>query len=237
MRLDRLLSYAGDFTRSEAKNLIRQKRVSTDQGLLCAVDAEIPDGQILYLDGRPLDTRLEYFLMLNKPKGVLTAARDARQKTVLDLLPGRFQKLRCMPVGRLDKDTEGLLLFTNNGQLAHLLLSPKREVVKTYFVRVEGRILPQTVVAFREGIVCSDFTALPAELQIEQAGDSDSTAFVSVTEGKYHQIKRMFGALDFPVLELKRLSFGPLQLDPCLSPGEFRELNIIEIDALKKAVS
>ena len=149
----------------------------------------------------------------------------------MDLLPPVYTALDCMPVGRLDKDTTGLLLLTTDGELAHRLLSPARHVNKVYEAQVDGELTPADAEAFAAGIPLKDFTALPAKLEIL----SPSVAYVTVREGKYHQVKRMFGAVGKPVLELRRLSFGPLPLDEALSPGSYRELSEAEIAALYAA--
>ncbi len=231
MRLDKLLSNLGLGSRSEVKALLKAGRVrvmgTAVKDGAAAVD---PDWEIT-VDGQTLDTRLNRHLMLHKPAGVLTAKEDGRQKTVMDLLPNVYSALECMPVGRLDKDTTGLLLLTTDGELAHRLISPQRHVDKVYVARVEGELNTQDIAAFEGGIALKDFTALPARLEIL----SPDTARVTVQEGKYHQVKRMFGAVGKPVLELKRLSFGPLVLDEALLPGQWRELSQEETAALYAA--
>ena len=170
--------------------------------------------------------------MLHKPAGLLTAARDRKQPTVMDMLPEAYAAMGCMPVGRLDKDTTGLLLLTTDGELNHRLLSPKRHVWKTYEAEVDGPLNQTDVEAFAAGVPLSDFTALPAEMEILSSGPLLAVARVRVHEGKFHQIKRMFEARERTVLRLTRLSFGPLALDPMLEPGEWRELTEAEIAAL-----
>ena len=163
-------------------------------------------------------------ILLNKPIGVLTAARDPHQKTVMELLPEQLRRLKCMPVGRLDKDTEGLLLFTTDGELAHRLLSPKRGVDKVYIASVTGLLSEPDQAAFEAGVALSDFTARPAMLEILQADEHSSEARVTLHEGKHRQVRRMFGALGHEVTTLKRVRFGPLCLDEHLKPGSFRDI-------------
>ena len=172
--------------------------------------------------------------MLHKPAGLLTAARDSRAPTVMQLLPESCARRKVLPVGRLDKDTTGLLLLTNDGELAHRLLSPKRHVWKTYEAAVTGRLTAADSQAFERGIVLSDFTALPARMEILSAGEDESRARVQVREGKFHQIKRMFGALGHEVTALSRLTFGALSLPEELPPGQYRELTEEELAALRQ---
>ena len=231
MRLDKLLANLGVATRSECRALVQKGRVTVAGGAVRSPDAEVRKDDTVTVDGQMLDTRLSRHLMLHKPAGVLTAAEDNRQQTVMDLLPKTYAALGCMPVGRLDKDTTGLLLLTTDGELAHRLISPKRHVDKVYEARVEGELTERDAEAFRRGIPLKDFTALPAELEILEK----NLARVTVQEGKYHQVKRMFSALGKPVIALSRLSFGPLELDAALAPGEYRELSEEETAALYRA--
>lgn len=236
MRLDRLLASLAVGSRQEVKALIKQGRVSYNGAALTDPAEQVEEGLALLVDGEPLDTRLTRHLMMHKPVGILTAARDARQQTVMDLLPPVYHSLRCMPVGRLDKDTSGLLLFTTDGETAHRLLSPRLMVDKVYEAQVSGRLDEQDILRFAEGIQLSDFRALPAALEIVTAGDGESLARATVQEGKYHQVRRMFGALGHEVLKLKRLRFGALALDEDLAPGDWRELSEPEWDRLKEGV-
>lgn len=236
-RLDRLLSMLAFGSRTQVKTIIRQGRVQVD-GLTALEPGQLITAQSrVSVDGQTIDTRLERHLMMNKPLGVLTAARDARQKTVLDLLPDVMRSLECMPIGRLDKDTQGLLLFTTDGQAAHRLLSPKAKVAKVYRAKVEGLLTQKDIRRFRQGITLLDFIAMPAELHILQAQEAESLARVTVWEGKFHQVRRMFGACGHEVLTLERLSFGALTLDPALEPGQWRELSAQEWQQLTQAAS
>ncbi len=231
MRLDKLLTRLGEASRSGCRELLKTGRVRVNGETVASGAFSVPEGALVTLDGRPLDCRLDRYLMMNKPAGVLTAREDARQKTVMDLLPPVYASLECMPVGRLDKDTTGLLLLTTDGELAHRLISPARHVDKVYEARVEGALEQKDVEAFAEGIPLGDFTALPARLEIL----APDVGLATVREGKFHQVKRMFGAVGKPVLALRRLRFGPLSLDEALQPGDYRELNEEEIAALYAA--
>ncbi|MDD4080467.1 MAG: pseudouridine synthase [Eubacteriales bacterium] len=236
MRLDRLLSQAAGFTRNEARKLIKSGLVSVYGNAVTDPAAQAEEGSQIHIDGKLLDTRLSCHVIMNKPPDVLTAARDSRQRTVMDLLPERLQKLRCMPVGRLDKDSTGLLLFTTDGELAHRLLSPQRQIVKEYRALVTGKLDDAAINAFSTGIPLKDFTTLPAELVVLRAGEKDSEALVRLHEGKHRQVRRMFQSIGYEVTALSRLTFGPLRLDEALTPGAWRELLPEEADLLKEAV-
>ncbi len=231
MRLDRMLSVLGVCSRSQAAALLRSGRLRVNGETVRSPAAGVSPEDDVTLDGRALDTRLTRHYMLNKPPGLLTASEDGRQETVMKLMPPACLTLGCMPVGRLDKDTEGILVFTTDGELAHRLLSPKRHVDKTYEAVVDGEPTGADIEAFAKGVPLRDFTALPATLEII----GDRAVRVTVREGKYHQIKRMLGARGLPVVSLKRLSFGPLALDGALESGECRELTDREVAALYEA--
>ena len=230
MRLDRLLTLLSVGTRTEAQRLIRLGRVTVDGNRVTDPSKHV-DGCTICVDGKTLDTRLSRHLMLNKPAGVLTAADDKRQRTVMDILPPVYKTLGCMPVGRLDKDTTGLLVLTTDGTLAHRLLSPKSDIKKVYVAKTDTPLQASDCRAFAEGLHFKDFDALPAELEIL----SPDTAKITVAEGKFHQVKRMLHAVGHETLALKRLSFGPLALDAALSEGQYRELSEEEVAALYAA--
>ena len=217
-RLDKIIAACGAASRREVKTLVRQGRVKVDPAV----------SQIL-LDGEDIGYQRFTYIMLHKPDGVLSAVEDKRQKTVLDLLPEELQKRGLSPVGRLDKDTEGLLLLTNDGELTHRLLSPKYHVDKVYYARVDGIPDASDCSAFAAGITLSDFTCLPAQLTLMGEGECR----VTVQEGKFHQVKRMLASRGKPVTYLKRLSMGPLQLDEDLLPGQWRLLENEEVLALQ----
>ena len=235
IRLDKLLSSLGLGSRAQVKQMIRAGRVNVNGITALSGDSKVSQEDIIEADGQALDTRVDRHLMMNKPAGVLTAARDVRQQTVMDLLAPVYRGLECMPVGRLDKDTEGLLLFTTDGQAAHRLLSPQKQVQKRYLARVTGRLDQSAIKRFKEGIELDDFRALPAQLNILEAEDDSSLAEAIVCEGKFHQVKRMFAACGHEVTALTRLQFGPLMLDETLEPGEYRELSANEWRQLLEA--
>lgn len=205
MRLDRFLSNMGCGSRNEVKKLIRAGKVTVNDLVLKDEAAQLnPDLDRVTCLGEPVLYRQYIYLMLNKPAGVLSATEDSRDQTVLDLIDPKYYNKRIFPVGRLDKDTEGLLILTNNGDLGHQLLSPKKHVPKRYYAKVEGEITPEDQQAFREGIQLDpDFRTLPAELEITKQGNP-SEVIVVIHEGKFHQIKRMFQALGKKVVYLKR---------------------------------
>ena len=234
-RLDKLLASTGRWSRKEVKELVRQGRVTAGgrQVLRPEEKFELQGG--ICVDGEPVCCQKFTWLMMNKPAGLLSATEDKRQQTVLDLLPEHYQKQGLFPVGRLDKDTEGLLLLTNDGELAHRLLAPKSHVDKVYLARVAGRVEQADIAAFAQGMLLDDgLECMPAGL--EPLGDG-SSCLVTLREGKFHQVKRMLAFRGKPVEYLKRLSMGPLKLDEALAPGQWRELTAGEVEALGRAES
>ena len=232
-RLDKLLAATGKWSRKEAKALVKAGRVRVEGNPPKGPEDKVAPGTPVTVDGRPIVTEKYVYVMLHKPAGVISSTEDPRQRTVLSLLPKELQRLGLFPVGRLDKDTEGLLLLTNDGPLAHRLLAPRHHVDKTYFVRVDGELDGADAAAFAAGMVLEDGLAcLPAGLEVLEQPD---TALVTLHEGKYHQIKRMLAARGKPVVYLKRLTMGPLMLDPALERGEWRPLSAEEVAALRQA--
>ena len=235
-RLDKLLADTGRWSRRESKELIRQGRVRAN-GVPCRSPEEKyeREGLELSVDGEILGAERFTYLMFHKPGGILSATRDGRQQTVLDLLPNHLKRRDLFPVGRLDKDTEGLLLLTNDGELAHRLLSPRYHVDKVYLAQVEGQVDEADVRAFAQGMTLEDgLRCLPAGLEpLAEPG----WCRVTLREGKFHQVKRMLAARGKPVVYLKRLSMGPLALDEALSKGEFRPLTAAEVEELKRSAA
>lgn len=180
----------------------------------------------------PVHYKKFIYIMLNKPKGVVSSTRDYTNTTVLDLLEGEFSHRDLFPVGRLDKDTEGLILLTDNGKLAHFLLSPKNRIPKIYYVEVKGELINDDIKAFEKGIDLGDFTTMPSKMEILEVKKGCSKAKIWIYEGKFHQVKRMMKAIDAQVTYLKRLAIGPLILDENLLPGMWRELTKKEIHNL-----
>ncbi len=236
IRLDRWLVTLGLGSRSQVQKLIRSGAVTLD-GMPVRDPSHSCDErtQRIAMHGEAIDGRLMRHVMLHKPAGLLTAARDKKQPTVMDLLPETYASIGCMPVGRLDKDTTGLLLLTCDGELNHRLLAPARHVDKTYLATVDGPLDRTHVDRFAAGLQLSDFDAQPALLTILRSDAAFAEAEVTVHEGKFHQIKRMFEAVGRTVTKLHRASFGPLALDPDLPEGQWRELTDDELRALYQA--
>lgn len=232
MRLDKYLHDLGFGSRKEIGRLLSRQEVCVDGVRVKQGAAKVTPSSVVTLDGEVLVYAPTVWLMLNKPAGVITAARDARDETVMDLLPERFARMQVMPVGRLDKDTTGLLLLTNDGALAHRLLSPKRHVEKVYEITYEGSLVPDAVARCAAGIDLGDFTTAPAVLTILAEG----RARLVLREGKFHQVKRMFHALGGVVTVLTRSAFGSLLLDEGLAQGEWRLLTEEEISVLNAQV-
>ncbi len=235
IRLDKYLAEMGLGTRSQIKEAARKGRIRvngvTEKGAEKKID---PDSDTVLFDGQEITyVRMEYYL-LNKPQGVVSATEDTLHKTVLDLIDGKRKK-ELFPVGRLDIDTEGLLLITNDGDLAHRLLSPRHHVDKVYYAVVDGELPEDAPQQFKKGITLKDgMVTMPAGLEIKEAGKGTAQVLVTIQEGKFHQVKRMFQAMGCRVTYLKRLSMGPLRLDEGLRPGEYRPLTEEEVQALKQ---
>ena len=229
-RLDKLLAGTGKWSRRDVKALVRQGLVRVDGRLAASAEDKLdPAAAIITVAGETISLRRFTYVMLHKPAGVLTATEDRKQPTVLDLLPPELRRIGLAPVGRLDKDTEGLLLLTNDGELAHRLLSPKYHVDKRYLARVDGELSAADAEAFARGMTLGDgLECLPAGLEVLP----DRVCIVTLREGKFHQVKRMLAARGAPVLYLKRLSMGPLTLDDSLAAGAYRLLRAEEISAL-----
>ena len=227
-RLDKLLSSTGRWSRREVKQLVKEGRVLVDGAPAAGPEQKLDrERACVQVDGEALELREFTYVMLYKPAGVLSATEDARQRTVLDLLPPALRRQGLSPVGRLDKDSEGLLLLTNDGALAHRLLAPKRHVDKVYSIRTDRPLGPADAEAFASGMVLEDGTVcLPARL--EPLGDGRE-ALVTLHEGKFHQIKRMAACRGSAVCYLKRIAMGPLRLDEGLEKGEFRPLTAEEV--------
>ena len=249
MRLDRFLGQMGQGTRSQIKEMAKKGRIQVNGQVAKATELKVhPDSDQVAVDGVLVGYAAMEYYMLNKPKGVVSARTDNRYKTVVELI-GDALRQDLFPVGRLDVDTEGLLLITNDGELAHNLLSPKKHVDKVYLARLTGILPEDAVKRMKEGIVLEDGTrTLPAELKYPAAGEEEPGAdsgsggkedrglkevLLTIREGRFHQVKRMFEVLGCHVVYLKRLSMGSLTLDPGLKPGEYRPLNEDEIQSLK----
>ncbi len=222
-RLDKLIANSGKASRKEAKALIKGGRVSVDGQIASSAEDKYDEsGACICIDGEVINCSNYRYILMNKPNGVLSATEDTSQQTVIDLLPKELQKLDLAPVGRLDKDTTGLLLLTSDGDYLHRVISPKHHVAKVYRAAVDGILDQSDIEAFEAGIVLADGTrCLPGKLVIERP----SVALVTVYEGKYHQVKRMLASRGKPVTALKRLSVGGLTLPEGLGYGEYVELD------------
>ncbi len=232
IRLDKYLSDMGIGTRSEVKIAIRKGFVKVNNEVKKAPDCKITMDDLVSYHDEPISYAEYEYYMLNKPAGVVSATEDKRDKTVIDLITSNKRK-DLFPVGRLDKDTEGLLLLTNDGDLAHQLLSPNKKVGKVYYARIEGRVTENEVKLFGEGLqVDETFTAMPAKLTILKSGE-ESQIELMIMEGKFHQVKRMFEAVGMKVVYLKRLSMGSLVLDETLETGMYRPLTNEELTIIK----
>ena len=235
MRLDKYLCETGFGTRSQVKDLLKKGQVMVNGEVVKKPELKINEttDQIL-CQGKKASYQKNIYLMLHKPAGVVSATEDNREKTVLDLVRPEDRKNDLFPVGRLDKDTEGLLLLTDDGELAHRLLSPKKHVDKTYYAKIDGQVTEEHVKQFREGLDIGDEKkTLPAVLTILLSGPV-SEIEVTIHEGRFHQIKRMFEAVGCKVTYLKRLSMGSLVLDETLPLGEYRSLTEAELEGLTK---
>ena len=234
MRLDKCLADCGLGTRSEVKSLLKAKRITVNGKVVTNGKVQVnPETDEILFDGEKIQYEEFVYIMMNKPKGVVSATEDNLHKTVLDLIDPLYFKKRVFPVGRLDIDTHGLLLLTNDGELAHRLLSPKKHVTKIYQARVEGVMTAEDAAAFEKGIVLSDGTeCMPARLDIFSTTQDESVVQIHLKEGKFHQVKRMVKACGKTVVDLQRLTMGPLKLDESLALGESRPLTEEELESL-----
>lgn len=235
MRIDKFLSNMGFGSRKEVKILLKSKAVEVNGEIVRDPKVHVNEvTDLVAVEGEEIVYSEFIYLLMNKPQGVISATEDKYDQTVIDLLAEEDQHFEPFPVGRLDKDTEGFLLLTNDGKLAHELLSPKKHVDKRYFAIIDGRVTEEDGEAFQRGVMLDDgYVTKPAELNILESG-TVSRIELTITEGKFHQVKRMFESVGKEVTYLKRLSMGPLQLDPELKLGEYRPLTEQEIDSLKQ---
>ncbi len=236
-RLDKVLSNFGFGSRTEIKSAVKKGLVSVDGSIVKDSGIHVnPAESTIVMNGIKLEYRKYIYLMMNKPQGVISATTDTRQKTVFDIMPEEYKCFDLFPAGRLDIDTEGLVLMTNDGQLAHEILSPKKHVKKQYYAKVMGRVDNTDIMAFEKGVTLDDgYKTLPAKLEILKTDDI-SEIKLSIVEGKFHQVKRMFEAVDKKVIYLKRLSMGMLKLDESLGLGECKELTEEDVELLRASV-
>lgn len=236
LRLDKLLADAGYGSRKDIKKIVRSGTVTVNGQPVNDSSIHVsPEQDIIMVGSSQVIYKEFVYLMLNKPAGCISATEDMRAPTVLELVPPQYAHYDLFPVGRLDKDTEGLLILTNDGQLTHNLLAPKKHVAKTYYARIKGKVSEKHIDYFKDGVVLDDgYKTMPAELKILNSGEI-SEIELTIHEGKYHQVKRMFEAHDMSVIYLKRISMGGVNLDNSLNPGEARELSEEELVILKEA--
>ncbi len=222
MRLDKYLASCGKGTRSDVKKLIKSGVVTINGTIIKKSDENVKDNDIVCINGEEIKYREFVYLMLNKPQGYVSATEDREHKTVLDLIGENYAHFNLFPVGRLDIDTEGLLILTNDGAFAHSVTSPKKEVYKTYFAILDKEAQIEDIETFKNGMEFKDFTAKSAILEIT---DNPCEVFIKIYEGKFHQVKRMCERVDKTVTYLKRVAIGNLLLDSTLEVGEYRELS------------
>ncbi|MCM3035663.1 rRNA pseudouridine synthase [Bacillus pumilus] len=234
MRLDKLLASSGFGSRKDVKKLVKARAVTVNGELAKQVKDHVdPSNDEVLVHGERVEYKEFIYLMMNKPDGVISATEDVRDETVVDLLEPEDIAREPFPVGRLDKDTVGLLLLTNDGQLAHQLLSPKKHVPKTYEVHLKYPLGDQDIKRLEEGvIILDDYRTKPAKVEVDANEKEDTRIRLTITEGKYHQVKLMAKAVGNEVIFLKRRSMGSLSLDEDLAPGEYRELTDEELDSL-----
>ena len=239
MRLDKYLVACAVGSRTEVKNFLKAGRVTVNGKKEKSAKLQIDEGtDEIRFDGEKLDYEEVVYYMMNKPQGVISATEDPKHKTVLDLLDDLARSKEVFPVGRLDIDTHGLLLLTNDGKLAHALLSPKRHVDKTYLAQVKGIMTQEDVEKFAQGIPLKDFTCQPARLELVtiDTEKNQSQIRVTIAEGKFHQVKRMVAYCGKEVVDLQRLTMGTLTLDENLKRGEWRRLTKEELEGLLESV-
>lgn len=231
MRLDRFISNCGYASRSEAKKLIKQGIVSVDGKIAKSADMNVSEDAVVSVGQTKLRYRKYVYLMLNKPDGYVSATEDKKYPVVTELVGGEYSHFNVFPVGRLDIDTEGLLILTNDGSLAHELTSPSKNVYKRYFARLDKPAEASDIAEFKKGMEFKEFTAKPALLEIT---DNPNEVYIEIAEGKFHQVKRMCERVGKTVTYLKRVSIGDLKLDDTLELGEIRELTEDELKMLRR---
>ena len=235
MRLDKLLANKAYGSRKEVHQLIKDQRVTINGEVARKKDVHVDiESDVIAVDGQIVNTKQHYYVKFHKPKGYVTAVEDTSHPVVMDLLPPEYIKMGVVPVGRLDKDTVGLLLLTNDGELNHRLISPKWKVDKVYYAKIDKKVTEEDISKFKAGITLDDgYLCKEAKLEILNASEDGSEIIVTIQEGKFHQVKRMFEAVGKSVIYLKRVEFGTLPLDEDLEEGEYRELTEEELAILK----
>ena len=228
-RLDKVIASQGSFSRSEVKKLVKSGRVTVDGSVVKSSDIKVDASAVIAIDGKELICKKHIYIMLNKPKGVISATEDRTQKTVLDLVPGELFRRGLFPAGRLDGDTTGFVLITDDGDFAHKILSPKNHIMKTYHATLRDELTDADIVKFKEGLTLGDGTEC---MEAHVRALEGKVAEIKICEGKYHQVKRMFASIGNKVLELRRVKMGELELDESLAEGECREITQDEFERL-----
>lgn len=233
-RLDKIIASQGKYSRSEVKKLVKAGRVTLDGTVVKSSDVKADEGADIRLDGVSLNYKKHIYIMLNKPQGVISATEDRTQKTVLDLVPKELFRNGLFPAGRLDGDTTGFVLITDDGDFAHRILSPKNHIMKTYQATLRDPLSEEDIVRFREGLTLGDGTeCLEAHVRVIESGEK-TVAEIKICEGKYHQVKRMFASIGNKVVALRRVKMGELELDAALPEGKCREITAEEFELLLK---
>ena len=232
-RLDKIIASQGKYSRSEVKKLVKAGLVTVNGSVVKSSDikGDVNTDEII-VDGVSLNYKKHIYIMLNKPKGVISATEDLTQKTVIDLVPAELKRAGLFPAGRLDGDTTGFVLITDDGDFAHRILSPKNHIMKTYHATLKKPLTDEDIVKFKEGLTLGDGTKC-LEAYVRMLPDKECTAEVIICEGKYHQVKRMFASLGNKVIELRRVKMGELSLDENLPEGECRELTAEELELVQ----
>ena len=230
-RIDRIISEQTNYSRKEIKSLISKKKITVDDTIVKKPEEKYDESKVIIkIDGNELVIKDHIYLILNKPEGYVSATEDENDKTVLELVPEKFNKKNIFPVGRLDKDTTGLLILTDDGEFSHNILAPNKHVKKAYEVELDIEVTKEMVDGFKSGVKLNDGVCKEASLEIT----GEKTAIVTITEGRYHQIKRMFGCYEAKVVELERIQIGEFKLPEELQQGDYRELTEEELELIKK---
>lgn len=230
-RIDKIIASQGQYSRKEVKALIAKRRIAVDGRIVSSSSEKAdPMTMLLTVDGKPLEFKRNLYLVLNKPKGYVSATEDREHPTVLELVPQEYRGRDLFPAGRLDRDTTGLMIITDDGVLAHNILAPKKHVPKRYHVELDIPVMEEMRLGFSEGVMLNDGVCKAADL----IKTGEKTAEVTLREGRYHQIKRMFGCFGAEVVELKRFGMGRLTLPEDLAEGECREMSEEELALLQK---
>lgn len=229
MRLDKFISDSTAYTRKDIRKLVRVGAVSVNGEKIVSPDKQISENDEVFINRKKIEYRKYIYFMLNKPQGYLSATEDKHDPVVTSLVPEEYAHFNVFPAGRLDKDTEGLLILTNDGQFDHRITSPKKNVWKRYYAELDTPASSSDIETFKAGMTFKEFTAKPARLEITE---NPHNVFIEITEGKFHQVKRMCEQVGKNVVFLKRISIGSLVLDDSLKPGDIRELSLEELELI-----